>query len=155
MTASATAEGRRQYPSILDDRRRAVVTGAAGVAALGLLARVLIVTLVNAPTGPTAAVVEPVAVGATALAGAGTICFALTETDPVAGVGLLFVGVFGLLSLAVPAVAVPAAVAVVGGTATVAITRRDRLPTVHGVAIGALLVALAVCLASAFGKRVI
>ncbi|WP_251343320.1 hypothetical protein [Haloplanus halophilus] len=149
MTAGATAT-RRWNPPVPEDRRRAVVGAATGVAALAVVGRFLVTALVNAPSGA-ALGVEPVAAGATAVAALAAVGLALTERDPAAGVGLLFVGVFGLLSLATPAVAAPAAVAVVAGTAAVAVAHRDRLANVRGVVVGALLVALAVSLAGGVG----
>jgi len=151
MTARATAGRRHWHPPIPEDRRRAVVGGAAGVAALGAVARFLLAVLVNAPMGPSVGGGDAAAVGATAVAGVAAVAVALTETDPVSGVGLLFVGVFGLLSLGSGAVAAPAAVAVAAGTAAVAVAHRDRFANPRGVALGTLLAALIVSLASGVG----
>ncbi|AZH25808.1 phosphate ABC transporter permease [Haloplanus aerogenes] len=146
---TATRVGRRWAAPLPANRRHAVV----GVAAVAVVVRTLATTAVNAPVGPSG--VSAALFGlTTAVAALGAVGLALTADDPVAGVGLLFVGVFGLLSLVTGAVALPAAVAVVGGTAAVALVHRESLPPVSAAAVGVLLVALAVGLASGVGDAV-
>jgi hypothetical protein len=146
---TATRVGRRWEAPLPPSRRHAVV----GVAAVAVVAQALAATVVNAPVGPsgvgTALFALPTAVAAVAAVGV-----ALTADDPAVGVGLLFVGVFGLLSLLSGTVALPAAVAVTGGTVAVAVAGRRSLSPVSAGALGVLLVALTVGLASGVGDVV-
>ena len=124
-------------PPVGAGSRRSVAVGASALAVLGLAGGFLAQLVVNAPLGTPGGVpvggtsvgiapgfVAALAVGTTATA---TIAIALTEPDPLAGVGLLFVGVFGLLALLARAAATPTALALVGGVACVAMARRDAL----------------------------
>lgn len=143
---TATRVGRRWAAPLTTSRRHAVV----GVAAVAVAARALATMAVNAPVGPSG--VNAALFGlTTAVAALAAVGLALTTDDPVAGVGLLFVGVFGLLSLVTPVVALPAAVAVGGGTAAVALAGRESLSSVSAAAVGLLLVALVAGLASGVG----
>jgi len=149
---TAATVGRRWRAPIPEHRRDVVVV----VAALAVLLRTLTAVLVNAPAGPSGigAGTRAMVGLSTAVAALAAVGLALTADDPVAGVGLLFVGVFGLLSLVSGAVAVPAAVAVGAGTAAVVVARRRSLTPVPTVAVGVLLAALAVGLASGVGGAV-
>lgn len=152
MTASAT---RHRFRPLLSNRRRPLAALVTGAAALAVVTRYVAVLLVNAPgwTGPPVGT-DLLTAGVTAVAALATVTLALTERDPTAGVGLLFVGVFGLLSLVDGAAAVPAAGAVVVGTAVVvAASRRELSPGETGVAT-VLVAALAVGLVSGVGGRV-
>jgi len=152
MTATRT---RRWRVPVSASRRNAVV----GVAAAALLARALATTLANVPGGPAstaaAAGIEPLAALATGVAALAAGGVALTADDPVVGVGLLFVCVFGLLSLVTGAVALPAAVAVAGGTTAVVVpvSRDRRSPALGSTAVVVvLLCALVAGLASGVGR---
>lgn len=145
MTATRT---RRWRPPLPARRRGAVVA----VAAVALLGRALATTLTNAPVGPSGAVPVVALIDlSTAVAALGAVGLALTVDDPAAGVGLLFVGVFGLLSLLTGAVALPAAVAVGGGTAAVVLAVRRSLAPTAAAALSLLVVALLVNLAGGVG----
>jgi len=146
---TTTRVGRRWAAPLPANRRHAVVAAAA----VAVLARALVTTLANAPGGPAvgSGTLGGVPTAAAALAAVGV---ALTTDEPAVGVGLLFVGVFGLLSLVSAAVALPAAVAVVTGTAAVALTRRESLSSVPALTVGVLLVALTGGLASGVGGAV-
>jgi hypothetical protein len=114
-------------------------------------ARYLAVLFVNAP-GYGAPVAPGLAtVASTAVVAAAAIAVAVTDADPLTGVGLLFVGVFGLLSLVSSAAALPAAAATVLGTATVAAVAGRRLDPVSAAAVALLVAALSVGLASGVG----
>jgi len=129
--------------------RRSIAVGVVGIAALALLARFTAAILVNAPAGPSALPVgalDRLAAGLAALAAVG---LGVTEDDPVAGVGLLFVGVFGCLAVGV-GLAVPAGIAVVAGTAVVLVAATERLSAATVPAVG-LVVALAVSLLAGLG----
>jgi len=143
---TATHTGWRRAAPLLEGRREAVV----GVAAAAVVTRALTTTVANAPVGPSG-VGESLVGLATAVVALAAVGLALTTSDPVAGVGLLFVGVFGALSTLSGAVALPAALAVGGGVAAVAVANRESLSTVSAVAVGGLVVALAVGLGSGVG----
>lgn len=132
------------------DHRRAAVAVTA-LAAATLAGRFLAALTVNVPTAPATAPVGVLTPAATALAAVAALVVGLTERNPMAGVGLLFVGVFGLLSLVSSAVTTPAAVAVVAGTAVVTVAHRDQLDAGTGAVAGLLGLALAVGLASGVG----
>jgi len=124
---------------------------AVGTAAVAVAARYLAVLFVNAP-GYGAPVAPGLATGvSTAVVAVAAIAVAVTDADPLTGVGLLFVGVFGLLSLVSSAAALPAAAAVVLGTATVAAVAGGRLDLVSAGATALLVAALSVGLASGVG----
>jgi hypothetical protein len=144
---TATRISRSWHPPLPTRRRRSVLA----VAAVAVLVRALGTTLTNAPVGPSGVATEALVAGATAAAALAAVGLALTVDDPTAGVGLLFVGVFGLLSLVTGAVALPAAVAVGGGTAAVVVAGwRSRSPTATA-AVAFLSAALIVGLASGVG----
>lgn len=146
---TATRVGRRWEAPLPPGRRHAVV----GVAAAAVAAQALAATVVNAPVGPSGVSTALFAL-LTAVTAVAAVGVALTIDDPAVGVGLLFVGVFGLLSLLSGAIALPAAVAVATGTAAVPIARRESLSPAPACAIGVLLVALTVGLASGVGSAV-
>ncbi|MFB6102543.1 MAG: phosphate ABC transporter permease [Haloplanus sp.] len=156
MTARpAVDHGRHRWqPPVPEDRRRAVVTGVTGVAAVALVLRFLATALANVPGGLAGLGLGSLTAGTTAVAALAAVGLALTEPHPTAGVGLLFVGVFGLLTLVSNAVAVPAAAAVVAGAAAVAVTHRRRMAAVSSVAVGVLLIALGVGVVSGVGRVV-
>jgi len=148
MTASETETlGLRanQRPS-----RRTIATVVTGLAATALLARFAVAVAVNAPVGPSTSPLELIEQGTTGLAALAAAWLGATEDEPMAGVGLLFVGVFGLLS-AVVGLAIPAAVAVVAGTAAVAVAVREDLTPVTAVATVLLVGGLAVSLVGGLG----
>ncbi|WP_423998859.1 phosphate ABC transporter permease [Haloarcula salina] len=149
MTATAL---RRRVGPLLADGGQSVTLAATGVAALAVAAQYVATLLVNAP-GRTALPVESdaLAVGATAVVALAAVALAVTETDATAGIGLLFVGVFGLLSLLDGAAALPAAVAAVAGTATVAVASGRDLDALSAPATALLLAGLSVGLASGVG----
>mgnify|MGYP000636899799 CR=1 FL=1 len=146
---TATRVGRRWEAPLPARRRHAVVA----VAALAVLVRTLIAVLANAPVevGTAGVGVEALLGFSTAVTALAVVALALTADDPATGVGLLFVGVFGLLSLATGAIALPAAVAVGAGTAAVIVAGWRSLAPVPGAALGVLLAALTVGLASGVG----
>jgi hypothetical protein len=146
MTATLTRRWRAPLPT---GRRDAVVA----VAAAALLVRTLATVVTNAPGGVSGIGGDPLLAVSTGVAALAAVGVALTVDDPVAGVGLLFVGVFGLLSTLTGAVALPAAVAVGGGTAAVAaaVASRRSLPPATAAAGGLLLVALVVSLVGGVG----
>lgn len=149
MTATAL---RRRVGPLLADGGQSITLAATGVAALAVAVRYVAVLLVNAP-GRTALPVGSGALadGATAVVALAAIALAVTRSDGVAGTGLLFVGVFGLLALLDGAAALPAAVAVVAGTATVAAASRHDFDPLSATATALLLSALSVGLASGVG----
>jgi hypothetical protein len=144
MTATLTRRWQAPLPTA---RRDAVVA----VAAAALLARTLATVVANAPGSPSGLGVETLLLVSTGVAALAAVGVALTVDDPVASVGLLFVGVFGLLSTLTGAVALPAAVAVGGGTAAVAVAARRSLQPATAAAGGLLLAALVVSLVSGVG----
>jgi hypothetical protein len=146
MTATRTRRWRAPVPT---HRRDAV----AAVAAVALLVRMLATAVANAPDGVSGVGGEALFAASTGVAALAAVGVALTVDDPVAGVGLLFVGVFGLLSTLTGAVALPAAVAVGGGTAAVAaaVASRRSLQPSTAAAGGLLLVALVVSLVGGVG----
>ncbi|MDS0222975.1 phosphate ABC transporter permease [Haloarcula sp. S1AR25-5A] len=125
---------------------------AVGAAAVAVAARYLAVMFVNAP-GYGGVPVSPglATVVSTAVVASAAIVVAVTDADPLTGIGLLFVGVFGLLSLVSSAAALPAAVAIVLGTATVAAVAGRDLDLVSAAAVALLVAALSVGLASGVG----
>jgi hypothetical protein len=148
MTASevespALGHGRRP-------ERRTIALAATAVVALALAARFAVAVLVNAPAAPSALPQGPIERGTAALAAFVALGIGVTEDDPISGVGLLFVGVFGLLAVAV-GLATPAAVALVAGTALVAAGSRTDLGVAAGAATALLVAALAVSLAGGVG----
>jgi len=125
---------------------------AVGAAAVAVAARYLAVLFVNAPGYAGVPVSPGLATGvSTAVVAAAAIAVAVTDADPLTGIGLLFVGVFGLLSLLSSAAALPAAAAIVLGTATVAAVAGQRLDLVSAAAVALLVAALSIGLASGVG----
>ncbi|WP_372480776.1 phosphate ABC transporter permease [Halomicrobium sp. HM KBTZ05] len=131
-------------------RRRTVALVVTTVVALAVGARFVSAILVNAPAAPATLPREPIAGATTGLAALAALWLGASGDDPVAGVGLLFVGVFGLLAAAV-GLATPAAVAVATGTGVVAVGFRRRLTVWTGAATALLVAAVAVGLAAGFG----
>lgn len=132
---------------VVSVRRDAVVgtvtDALVGGATVALAARFVAALLTNVPAAPSATPVGPLTAAATLLSGAALVAVGLGMETPAAGVGPLFAGVFGLLAVVAPAAAVPAAAAIAGGTAICAGTRREAIDPVRGVALVALLGALA------------
>lgn len=123
---------------------------AVGVATAAVGSRFLVAVLRNTPV---AVSTGSLAAGTAAVAAIATLAVGLSRDEPSTGVGLLFVGVFGLLGVSVPAAAVPAAVAVTAGTAVTVASVRDGLSR-PAIAVTALLVlALGVALASGVGDQ--
>jgi len=149
MTATAL---RSRVGPLLGRGDHSVAVAATGVAALAVAVRYVAVLLVNAP-GRTALPVasDALAVGATGVVSLAAVALAVTRADAVAGTGLLFVGVFGLLALLDGAAALPAAVATVAGTAAVAAASGRELDPLSATATALLLAALSVGLASGVG----
>ena len=89
------------------------------------------------------------------LAGSAAVAFGLRSGRSTARVGLSFVGVFGALGTLVPAVTVPAAVALVGGGAVAVLagagTGRGRLSTLRRAVPSLLLGGVALSLGAATG----
>jgi hypothetical protein len=146
-----TAALQRRVRPPLPDWTRSLADLAVGAAAVAVAARYLAVLLINAPGYGVPVAPGPVTVASTAVVAAAAIAVAVTDADPLTGIGLLFVGVFGLLSLVSPAAALPAAAAVVLGTATVAAVAGRRLDPVSAAATALLVAALSVGLASGVG----
>lgn len=126
--------------------RRTIAVGATALVAIALAVRFAAAVLVNAPAPPAALPQGPIERATAGLAALVALGLGATADDPVTGVGLLFVGVFGLLAVGV-GLATPAAVALVAGTAVVAVGSRAELDAVTGAATALLVVALAVSLA--------
>lgn len=143
---TATRVGQRRRAPVPASRRHAVV----GAAAAAVLIRALATTVGNTPVGPggVSAALFGLSTAVTAL---GAVGLEMTTEDPTAGVGLLFVGVFGILSLVTGAVTLPAAVAVGAGTAAVALAVRRSLTPASVAAVGVLLIALTAGLVSGVG----
>lgn len=161
MTAGAEAVAGRlsALARSLPACRAARVRQGAGALALGTVGLSLVVRLaVNAPGEPSAVVASAVGPAETlALVGPALAALALgVATDrPLARVGLLFAGVFGLLGALSPAALVPAAGAAAAGGTLVAVAHLPR-GTTWGVArrwlvAGALLAGVALSLAGASG----
>ncbi|EMA10317.1 hypothetical protein SAMN05443574_10933 [Haloarcula vallismortis] len=147
-----TAALHQRVRPLLSGESRSLADFAVGAAAVTVAARYLAVLFVNAP-GQSAVPVAPdlATTVSTAVVAAAAIAVAVTDTDPLAGIGLLFVGVFGLLSLLSSAAVLPAAVAVILGTATVAAVVGHRLDLVSAAATALLGAALSIGLASGVG----
>jgi hypothetical protein len=147
-----TAALQQRVRPLLSGESRSLASVAVGTAAVTVVARYLAVLFVNAP-GQAAVPVAPglATTVSTAVVAAAAIAVAVTDADPLAGIGLLFVGVFGLLSLGSSAAALPAAVAIGLGTATVAAVSGRRLDLVSAAAVALLVAALSVGLASGVG----
>ncbi|WP_276271398.1 phosphate ABC transporter permease [Haloarcula litorea] len=133
----------------VDGRSLAVL--ATGVAALAVAARFLATLVVAVPGGPAAAPLGALSTAAVVVAAGAAVVVGVTERRPTAGVGALFVGVFGALSLLAAAAATPAAVAVVAGLALVVAAHRDALGRWRGAAAAVFVGALAVNLAAGVG----
>ncbi|KZX48873.1 hypothetical protein [Haloarcula sp. K1] len=146
-----TATFQQRVRPLLLGGDRSLADLAVGTAAVAVAARYLAVLFVNAPGYGVPVAPGPLTVASTAVVAAAAVTVAVTDADPAAGVGLLFVGVFGLLSLVSSAVALPAAAAVVLGTATVAAVSGRRLDPVSAAATALLVAALSVGLASGVG----
>ena len=147
-----TAALQQQVRPLLSGENSSLADFAVGAAAVAVAARYLAVLFVNAP-GQAAVPVAPdlATTVSTAVVAAAAIAVAVTKADPLAGIGLLFVGVFCLLSLLSSAAVLPAAVAVVLGTATVAAVVGRRLDLVSAAATALLGAALSIGLASGVG----
>jgi len=147
-----TAALQQRVRPLLSDGRHSLADIAVGAAAVAVAARYLAVLFVNAP-GQAAVPVSPglVTVASTAVVAAAAVAVAVTDADPLTGIGLLFVGVFGLLSLLSSAAALPAAVAIVLGTVAVAATSGRRLDVMSAAAVALLVAALSIGLASGVG----
>ena len=144
MTASEV-----EWPTVARPRRperRTVAVGAAALVTLALAARFAVAVLVNAPAPPAALPQGPIERATAGLAALVALGLGATTDDPVTGVGLLFVGVFGLLAVGV-GLAMPAAVALVAGTAVVAVGSRADLDTLTSAATALLVAALALSMA--------
>jgi hypothetical protein len=158
---SVPSVARRWLPAIDAGSRRRVTVAASSLAAAALTAIFVARLAVNAPlTIPGGVAVGgqqvgvapgPLAALATGLAALAAVTIGATRTDPVVGVGLLFVGVFGGLALVSRGAATPAAVAVTAGTGTVALARRRTLGRARSLATAVLVAALALALASGVG----
>ncbi|RLM42704.1 phosphate ABC transporter permease [Haloarcula sp. Atlit-47R] len=146
-----TATFQQRVRPLLLGGDRSLADLAVGTAAVAVAARYLAVLFVNAPGYGVPVAPGPLTVASTAVVAAAAVTVAVTDADPAAGVGLLFVGVFGLLSVVSSAVALPAAAAVVLGTATVAAVSGRRLDPVSAAASALLVAALSVGLASGVG----
>lgn len=133
-----------------EERRRSLLMAAVGVAVVAVTARFVAALAVNAPGGPSVGFPSLDATATVAAALAAVVSGALADR-PTVGIGLLFVGVFGLLSTVSGSAAVPAAVAVAGGTGVVLATARDRRSTGELVVGTVLTVALSLGLASGVG----
>jgi hypothetical protein len=147
-----TAALQQRVRPLLSGESRSLASVAVGTAAVTVVARYLAVLFVNAP-GQAAVPVAPglATTVSTTVVAAAAIAVAVTDADPLAGIGLLFVGVFGLLSLVSSAAALPAAVAIGLGTATVAAVSGRRLDLVSAAAVALLVAALSIGLASGVG----
>lgn len=144
MTASETELPRVGRVELLP--RQTLAIGAVSLAATAVVLRFLSIAVVNAPAGSSTLPLGPIDLGTTGLAAVVAVLLGATEDDPIAGVGLLFVGVFGLLAVGT-GLAIPAAVAIVAGTAAVAVAVRGELTPATGVATALLVAALAASLA--------
>lgn len=144
----STRFGRRAVDSSPD--ARTVAAALTGLAAVAVAGRFVLALVVNAPGAVSGAPLSALSMTATAAGGLGLVALGLGRDDPLAGTGLLFAGVFGLLSIA-SAAAVPAAVAVPAGVALFAVAARERVEPVRGLVAGGLVVALVLALASGVG----
>ncbi|KAA9406896.1 phosphate ABC transporter permease [Haloarcula sp. KBTZ06] len=147
-----TAALQQRVRPLLHGGSHSLANLAVGAAAVAVAARYLAVLFVNAPGYAGVPVSPGLATGvSTAVVAAAAIAVAVTDADPLTGIGLLFVGVFGLLSLVSSAAALPAAAAIVLGTATVAAVSGRRLDLVSAAAVALLVAALSIGLASGVG----
>ncbi|AJF27295.1 phosphate ABC transporter permease [Haloarcula hispanica] len=147
-----TAALQQRVRPLLHGGSHSLANLAVGAAAVAVAARYLAVLFVNAPGYAGVPVSPGLATGvSTAVVAAAAIAVAVTDADPLTGIGLLFVGVFGLLSLLSSAAALPAAAAIVLGTATVAAVSGRRLDLVSAAAVALLVAALSIGLASGVG----
>lgn len=132
-----------------DNGRQAVASALVGGATVALVGRLLGALLLNVP-GQFGSVPMGALTGAGAtLASLALLALALDTGRPAAGVGLLFAGVFGLLSVA--GAVLPAAVALVGGLLVYVWRSREQLSPVAGFVTGLLLVAMTSALAAGLG----
>ncbi|MFC7076292.1 phosphate ABC transporter permease [Haloarcula halophila] len=138
-------------PALPEEHRQSLPIAVVGIAAVAVAARFVAALAVNAPGAPSTVAVESLGWIATAIPALAAVVAGVFARRPTVGVGLLFVGVFGLLSLVSGAAAAPAAVAVVAGTVAVVVAARDRLSTGERAAGAVLLTALTVGLASGVG----
>ncbi|MFB6223088.1 MAG: phosphate ABC transporter permease [Haloarcula sp.] len=147
-----TAALKQRARPLFADRSHSLADFAVGTAAVAVAVRYLAVLLVNAP-GQAGIPVSPglATVVSTAVVASAAIVVAVTDADPLTGTGLLFIGVFGLLSLLSSAAALPAAAAVVVGTAAVAAASGRRLDLVSAAATTLLVAALGSSLTSGVG----
>ena len=147
-----TAALQQRVRPLLANGSHSLADLAVGAAAVAVAARYLAVLVINAPGYAGVPVAPGLATGvSTAVVAAAAVVVAITDADPLTGTGLLFVGVFGLLSLFSGAAALPAAAAIVLGTTTVATVAGRRLHLVSAVAVAVLVVALSIGLASGVG----
>ncbi|MEF8775260.1 MAG: phosphate ABC transporter permease [Haloarculaceae archaeon] len=152
-------KSRRRLPGTVGDWRRGAIVGAAFLAVLPTLARIGANAPGTAPVDLAAAgdALTPIGLAGPAIA---ALVLGASERDSVAGIGLLFIGVFGLLATGTPGALVPAAVAMPAGAAIVVLSAigpgtadtAALAPTRTQVATGGLLLAGAVAsLAGALG----
>lgn len=150
-----------RWSPLVEHADRAVAVGLTAVAAVALTARFTVRLATNAPIVVPGGVAVgsqsvgvapgPLAAVAMGLAALGGVAMGLSESNPAAGVGLLFVGVFGLLALVSRGAAVPAAVAVAGGTGTIAVAKSRQLNPARTVATGVFVAGLVLSLVSGIG----
>lgn len=142
-----------RLPALSADVAR-VRIAAVALAALTLGARFLAALVTNAPAGPTVVRTPTLATVAAATAALAAVVVGATADRPAVGVGCLFVGVFGALSLVADAAALPAAVAVTAGTAVAVVGSRERLGRRDLAVVGLLVPALALALLGGVGAVV-
>ena len=130
--------------------RRTIALAAAAVVAFALGIRFTVAVLVNAPAPPATLPQGPIERATEGLAAVAAFWLGVSEDDALSGVGLLFVGVFGLLAVAV-GLATPTAVALVAGTTLVAVGARTDLGVASAAATALLVAALALSLAGGLG----
>lgn len=94
----------------------------------------------------------PLAGLAMGVAAVAAVIVGLTDADPAAAIGLLFVGVFGLLALVSRSAALPASAAVVAGLGAVVVANRDRIGRSRLLSVTALYSGVALALASGVGE---
>ena len=122
--ARSTVEVAAWLPGSVSAWRRRVVVGAAVLALLPTLARVLVNAPVTVPLD-LAGAAEPLSTLGLLAVAVAALVLGTTERDLRAGIGLLFVGVFGLLVALAPDAVVAAAVAMPAGAGLVVL--HDRL----------------------------
>lgn len=115
-------------------------------AVAALTFHVCTVLVVNAPSGPSAGPIVLSTTIATVLAAAALLAFGVDAAPQTTGIGLLFAGVFGLLGAVAPAAAVPATVAIGGGTAVFAATHHESIERLQGAVIVVLVATLCLSL---------